>query len=254
MQIQELKKSLEVERKELNDCRAEITSLKMHIEGFRANSGWIGADNEQPLPSTIESYKAEIKSLQIEIEKLKENAVAARNTGDPVDPQSVSEHAEEEVVEIHEDKVVVSHAANLVSRSADVTTACPTTSDVKREDPKDLRLSSEVLRSYNSYSSLTEYADNVESSETTFEERNHPSNNDTLKGEKCSEKTVIMNCFLKSHSRLGPTFFLQYEHFHLKVLQLAICAAGFGNDTDPFRCFAKNRSFCTHKSPGGLSI
>ncbi|KAF5750171.1 hypothetical protein HS088_TW03G00503 [Tripterygium wilfordii] len=31
--IQELKQSLEHWRKELNDCRAEITSLKMHIEG-----------------------------------------------------------------------------------------------------------------------------------------------------------------------------------------------------------------------------
>ncbi|CAN6445973.1 unnamed protein product [Victoria cruziana] len=221
--IQELKKSLEVERKELNDCRAEITSLKMHIEGFRANSGWIGADNEQPLPSTIESYKAEIKSLQIEIEKLKENAVSARNTGDPVDPQSVSEHAEEEVVEIHEDKVVVSHAANLVSRNADVTTACPTTSDVKREDPKDLRLSSEVLRSYNSYSSLTEYADNVESSETTFEERNHPSNNDTLKGEKCSEKTGLETIQILSDALPKIVPFVLINHRE-ELLPLIMCA------------------------------
>ncbi|KAI3857729.1 hypothetical protein MKW92_041680, partial [Papaver armeniacum] len=36
VEAQDLKQSLELQRQELNDCRAEITSLKMHIEGSRS--------------------------------------------------------------------------------------------------------------------------------------------------------------------------------------------------------------------------
>ncbi|XP_049931986.1 uncharacterized protein LOC116247963 [Nymphaea colorata] len=217
--IQELKKSLEAERKELNDCRAEITSLKMHIEGFRANSGWISADNERP--STIEGYKAEIKSLQMEIEKLKENATATGSTGDLVDPQSVAEQSEMEVVEIHEDKIVVSHAANLVSGNSDENAACPSTLDVKHEDHKDLRLSSEALGS--SYSSLIECADNVDSSETTLEERNHPINNNTLKGEKCHEKTGLETIQILSDALPKIVPFVLINHRE-ELLPLIMCA------------------------------
>uniref|UniRef100_A0ACD5VLQ2 Uncharacterized protein n=2 Tax=Avena sativa TaxID=4498 RepID=A0ACD5VLQ2_AVESA len=35
--VQDLKQSLDVHRKELNDCRAEITALKMHIEGTQSS-------------------------------------------------------------------------------------------------------------------------------------------------------------------------------------------------------------------------
>lgn len=70
-QVQSLKQSLESQRQELNECRAEITSLKMHIEGARSARNFIASDFEGvDLPST-DSYKEEIKVLQNEIRRLK---------------------------------------------------------------------------------------------------------------------------------------------------------------------------------------
>ncbi|KAI3935545.1 hypothetical protein MKW92_052777 [Papaver armeniacum] len=104
LQVQDLKQSLELERQALNDCRAEITSLKMHIEGSRSGRGW-----------SLESCRAEIKSLEREIESLK--AKSSENV-----------EVEEKVVEIDEDKAVISDPADLSSEVSDVRDAeCQTT-------------------------------------------------------------------------------------------------------------------------------
>ncbi|XP_078428527.1 HEAT repeat-containing protein isoform X2 [Wolffia australiana] len=47
-------KSLEFQRKDLNDCRAEITSLKMYIESSRAGQHWVGDRTEQAQPRVNE--------------------------------------------------------------------------------------------------------------------------------------------------------------------------------------------------------
>lgn len=66
-----MKQSLDSQRQELNECRAEITSLKMHIEGARSARNFVASDFEGiDLPST-DSYKEEIKVLQNEIQRLK---------------------------------------------------------------------------------------------------------------------------------------------------------------------------------------
>ncbi|KAG9450463.1 hypothetical protein H6P81_010428 [Aristolochia fimbriata] len=100
--VQSLKQSHEHQRKELNECRAEITSLKMHIEGSRSFRGWVGGDSENVKATQTDDYEAEIKSLKMEIEKLK-----VKNSRGENHVESSKNHFEDspaEVVEIHEDK------------------------------------------------------------------------------------------------------------------------------------------------------
>ncbi|KAK6927916.1 hypothetical protein RJ641_006507 [Dillenia turbinata] len=106
--VQGLKQSLDLQRKELNDCRAEITSLKMHIEGSQAGRVSETSDVDYVQSQAIESYKAELNALQIELDGLKENKSVVSNLAEQMVSQ---EHAEPEdkVVEIHEDKGVVSN-------------------------------------------------------------------------------------------------------------------------------------------------
>ncbi|XP_019227790.1 PREDICTED: lisH domain and HEAT repeat-containing protein KIAA1468 [Nicotiana attenuata] len=103
--VQTLKQSLDRQRQELNECRAEITSLKMHIEGARSARNFVTSDSEAvaDLPS-IDSYKEEMKFLQNEIQRLKlandslnsesleDNNEETRNTGPENEVGESSEH------------------------------------------------------------------------------------------------------------------------------------------------------------------
>lgn len=90
--VQVLKQSLENQRKEVHGCRAEITKLKMRIEGSES----------------LDKYKEEIKNLQMEVKRLKEKSIGA-----PEPPNSVGSEneimVEDKVIEIHEDKGSVSY-------------------------------------------------------------------------------------------------------------------------------------------------
>lgn len=66
-----MKQSSESQRKEINDCRAEITSLKMRIEGARARSDLASSDTNTVQLRSLESYLEEIQLLQNEVEKLR---------------------------------------------------------------------------------------------------------------------------------------------------------------------------------------
>lgn len=115
--VQDLKQSLELQRKDLNDCRSEITSLKMHIEGSRASRGWTGADAEHLQAPHIDIYKAEIKSLQKEIELLKLKN-SERSHIEYVNHLNEETHLEE-VAETHEDKGVTSQPTVSISETPD---------------------------------------------------------------------------------------------------------------------------------------
>ncbi|XP_027077488.1 uncharacterized protein [Coffea arabica] len=67
--VQEMKQSMESQRKELNDCRAEITALKMHIA--RSGQNLVSSDSKHVELRSSESYMEEIKLLENEIERLK---------------------------------------------------------------------------------------------------------------------------------------------------------------------------------------
>ncbi|WCJ25320.1 HEAT repeat-containing protein [Euphorbia peplus] len=107
-QIQDLKQSWERQRKELNDCRAEITSLKMHIEGYRSGRSMTANDVDSNQLQSVEKYKEDIISLQMEIEKLKENVAKTRESVSSDTHKEDSLQTEEKVVEIDEDKTKMS--------------------------------------------------------------------------------------------------------------------------------------------------
>jgi len=112
-QIQELKQSWERQRKEINDCRSEITSLKMHIEGSRSGMNVIASDVDVVQSQSLEKYKEEIKSLQMEIAGLKAKGADASESIDNSTSEKETCQAEEKVVEIDEDKTIVSHPVDV---------------------------------------------------------------------------------------------------------------------------------------------
>ncbi|KAF2295336.1 hypothetical protein GH714_032600 [Hevea brasiliensis] len=113
-QMQELKQSWELQRKELNDCRAEITSLKMHIEGYRSGLSMIASDADSIQSQSLENYREEIISLQMEIERLKEKITKTPKSGDSNNNEEESLQTQEKVVEIDEDKTMISHPCDAV--------------------------------------------------------------------------------------------------------------------------------------------
>ncbi|XVF20742.1 hypothetical protein REPUB_Repub12eG0029200 [Reevesia pubescens] len=110
--VHDLKQGWEHQKKELNDCRAEITSLKMHIEGSRSVQNFVATNVDSAQSQALENYKEELKSLQMEIERLKEEK---RNIPDLVDSscaEKESTQTEEKVVEMDENKTI-SHPIEL---------------------------------------------------------------------------------------------------------------------------------------------
>ncbi|KAM6567234.1 hypothetical protein CsatA_026362 [Cannabis sativa] len=114
--VQNLKQSLELQRKDLNDCRAEITALKMQIEGFRSGRNLSATDIDQAHPESLDRYKEEIKSLQMEIENLKSRTTEASNSLVSVHSDIDNNHTSENIVEIHEDKSVIPSPTDAASR------------------------------------------------------------------------------------------------------------------------------------------
>ncbi|KAL4180966.1 hypothetical protein AMTRI_Chr12g234990 [Amborella trichopoda] len=113
--IQDLKQSLELKRKELNDSRAEITSLKMHIEGSQASRRWVGRGDDQLQTSYVDDYKAEIERLQMELDILRGKRSNRQSSLEFPDQLNEDDHLEERVVEILEDKTMMSHSENPIS-------------------------------------------------------------------------------------------------------------------------------------------
>ncbi|KAK6255756.1 hypothetical protein SCA6_017061 [Theobroma cacao] len=106
--IQDLKHAWEHQRKELNDCRAEITSLKMHIEGSRSVQSSADSNVNPAHSGALESYKEEIKSLQMEIERLKAKKTNIPDLDDSSFAERESIQTEEKVVEMDENKTLIS--------------------------------------------------------------------------------------------------------------------------------------------------
>lgn len=61
--VQKMKQLSESQRKELNDCRVEITSLKMHIEGWRSGKGQSTSNADHAQPHSLESATKETSSM-----------------------------------------------------------------------------------------------------------------------------------------------------------------------------------------------
>ncbi|KAH9739268.1 rab11-binding protein relch [Citrus sinensis] len=105
--ILDLKKTTEHQRRELNDCTAEITALKMHIEGSHSVRNFATTNGDVIQSQPVERYEEEIKSLLKEIERLRAKSTNASDSLGSVYSESMQ--TEEKVVEVDEDKTVLAH-------------------------------------------------------------------------------------------------------------------------------------------------
>ncbi|CAK9150667.1 unnamed protein product [Ilex paraguariensis] len=107
--VQDLKQSLDHQRKELNDCRAEITSLKMHIEGARSGWSLVTGDVEHVHSPSLESYKEEIKLLQKKVDNLKAERSIANEFVESINSEKeITETTKNKVVELCDDNALTS--------------------------------------------------------------------------------------------------------------------------------------------------
>lgn len=118
-----MKQSSEHQRRNLNDCRAEITSLKMHIEGSRA--GQYGSVNEgdSVQSQSVENVEKQISSLPEEVEKpaMEKDDGLVSESSIPVEKghtQTEDGLVEEEVKNIIPDQREVTAEASNVSYKA----------------------------------------------------------------------------------------------------------------------------------------
>lgn len=98
-QVQDLKKTLESQRTELNDCRAEITSLKMHIEGAQSGKFLLASDKALFPSLSFTRPDKEKEILQNEIEMSKAKNLMNMESMESVKPEEVSDgpaHNDEE--------------------------------------------------------------------------------------------------------------------------------------------------------------
>lgn len=138
--VHDLKQNIEHQRKALNDCRAEITSLKMHIEGSLSGRNLVTTDGEHVQSQASESYTEEIKALQCEIERLKgKNKDAPGSMGSVQSEESIVQ-TDEKVVEVDENRTITSQPMDLVG-VADNKDAQPLSSQIvedSTDSPKDI--------------------------------------------------------------------------------------------------------------------
>lgn len=123
--IQDMKQSLESQRKEVNECRAEITSLKMRIEGASSVRHLLSSEAEPMQLRSFESYMEEIKLLQAEIDRLK--GTISMNT------ESIDSNEKENKDERAEDVVRESSKNNGVTTSSQISPGVQGSSDSNPE-------------------------------------------------------------------------------------------------------------------------
>lgn len=144
----------------------------MHIEG--SHSGWnlAATDVDHVQAESMERYKEEIKSLQMEIEGLKAKHTGAPGSVNSINSEKESIHAEEKVVEIHEDKNVISQLVDSALRVADTEDSQLATQpcDTNMDKPEELSQGSLMSSNDNSF---------LENSESTSKHHGELSSEDT---------------------------------------------------------------------------
>ncbi|KAK2652317.1 hypothetical protein Ddye_012173 [Dipteronia dyeriana] len=221
--IQNLKQSLEHQRKDLNDCRAEITALKMHIEGSR--SAWNSVATEvDVVPQSLEKYEEEIKSLQMEIERLK---AESQNAHDSVESgYSESMQIEEKVVEIDEDETVVSDPVTIVGAldSGDVQSLSTQTLHDNKVKPIE-EVSGEALTSSSNGNSALENSESVaiHNDEPSSKDTGKHLKSDNISGEVVSDKTGLgtIQILADALPKIVPYVLINHRE---ELLPLIMCA------------------------------
>lgn len=200
--MQSLKQSLERQRKELNDCRAEITSLKMHIEGSRSVRNLLAGDSEHMHSGSLDSYKEEIKLLQKEIESLKTRKYITEK----------SKNDDSELIEI-KDKVVDVQEDSAVMSPVEITSGVPETVGVQaqeNENSDDTRDKPEVLTGETLVTFLNGNGGAIGSAENIHEhdseplpvDNGQPLKSDSLGIEPAREKIVSYHTSLRLQTKV----------------------------------------------------
>lgn len=216
-QVQDLKQSLEQQRKELNGCRSEITALKMHIEGSRSGRNFLANDVDHVQSQPLEKYKEEIKSLQMEIESLKAKSMNAPDSVYSVKSENEFAQTEEKVVEILEDKSIISHPvdAGVVDHNLSELLATQNVND-KTDKPEEI--SQELLMSHLNDDNTSENIENVskQNGEPLSEESR------LLKSENLSGEAVSDNMASTFYFCLG-----KYNSLHRNLPEAFSSAGGW---------------------------
>ncbi|KAM1189662.1 hypothetical protein ACFX2J_025311 [Malus domestica] len=104
----------------------------MHIEEYRSGRNMGAADADQIQPLSLERYKEEIKSLQMELESLKSKNSKAHDFLETTNFEKESVQMQERVVVVDEDKSVippVNVESRVVEKEEDQSLAAPSFHD-----------------------------------------------------------------------------------------------------------------------------
>ncbi|KAM7255603.1 hypothetical protein ACFE04_008501 [Oxalis oulophora] len=133
--VQDLKQAWEHQRKELNDSRAEITALKLLIEGSCPGEALAASKADITQSQNLESYREEIKTLQMEIERLKAENMNAPHSNNFARDSIITE---EKIIDLDHDKTIISHQSptnvTTISETKNIQSMSTPIFDEKRDD------------------------------------------------------------------------------------------------------------------------
>ncbi|XP_075646838.1 uncharacterized protein LOC142617763 [Castanea sativa] len=221
--VQDLKQSLEQQRKELNGCRSEITALKMHIEGSRSGRNFLANDVDHVQSQPLEKYKEEIKSLQMEIESLKAKSINASDSVYSVKSEKEFLQTEEKVVEILEDKSIISHPvdAGVVDHNLSELLA---TQNFNDNTDKPEEVSQELLMSHLNDDNTSENIGNVSKQNgESLSEESRLLKSDNLSGEAVSDNMGLgtIQILADALPKIVPYVLINHRE---ELLPLIMCA------------------------------
>ncbi|CAL9084218.1 unnamed protein product [Musa textilis] len=215
--VQNLKQSMNLQRKQLNDYRAEITALKMHIEGARASRSWTAGESESTKAPYTDKSKEEKKPSHGELEDLKGVDSTTRNP-EPIIALSEDVQSEEKVAEINE-VTVVSKSVDLVSTNSDENHGYQASEDV-RSRPDNIVSDAAIV----SCNDSVEYQENVHKliSELKSGDKGLNQNSESPKREK-SQKMALETIQILSDAlpKIVPYVLINHRE---ELLPLIMCA------------------------------
>ncbi|KAL5745067.1 hypothetical protein ACOSP7_026213 [Xanthoceras sorbifolium] len=221
--IQNLKQSSEHQRKDLNDCRAEITALKMHIEGSRSARN-VATEVDVFQSQSLEKYEEEIKFLQMEVERLK---AKSQNAPDSLDSgYSESVQTEEKVVEIDEDKTVVSDPVSTVGALDSSNVQSPSIQTLDDNEVKPIEeVSREALTSSSNEISALENSESIpiQNDEPSSKDSGLQLKSDNIAGEVVSDKMGLgaIQILADALPKIVPYVLINHRE---ELLPLIMCA------------------------------
>ncbi|KAL9424935.1 hypothetical protein AB3S75_031960 [Citrus x aurantiifolia] len=227
--ILDLKKTTEHQRRELNDCTAEITALKMHIEGSHSVRNFATTNGDVIQSQPVERYEEEIKSLLKEIERLRAKSTNASDS--LVSVYSESMQTEEKVVEVDEDKTVLAHPSVEVVNSEDAQSLATQTPDNNTAKQPNVVLQGESTSSFKE-NITSENSENVPNlnDESPLKDSGLPLQSDNASLEAASDKMGLgtIQILADALPKIVPYVLINHRE---ELLPLIMCAIERHPDT-----------------------